>query len=202
VKLAHEEHTSRSWLIHELAGDFRVEDVWALPTPGGRHDFERLVEVVGSLDPLRTSSPIVNALFAVRSKLGEVLGLDDATEGAGARVPALRDRLPAALRTTEPRAVLPPPFTSLYLLDDEFAAEAANRTMHGVIHLGWVPDGSGGYRGQLAILVKPNGVLGELYMAAIKPFRYVIVYPHLGREIERAWRKRAREREEVVTNAR
>ena len=34
------------------------------------------------------------------------------------------------------------PFKSLYLLDDEWAAEIANRTMHGVMHLGWVPDGS------------------------------------------------------------
>ena len=28
-------HTSRPWRIHELTRDFRLEDVWALPTPGG-----------------------------------------------------------------------------------------------------------------------------------------------------------------------
>jgi hypothetical protein len=28
------------------------------------------------------------------------------------------------------------PFTSLYLTDDEFAAEIANRTMHGLMHIG------------------------------------------------------------------
>ena len=28
--------------------------------------------------------------------------------------------------------------------------------MHGVMHLGWVPDGAGGYRGQMAVLVKPQ----------------------------------------------
>ena len=82
------------------------------------------------------------------------------------------------------------PFSSLYLLDDEFAAEIANRTMHGVIHLGWVPDGTGGFRGQLAILVNPNGLLGRAYMAAIRPFRYLIVYPALMRGWERAWRRR------------
>jgi hypothetical protein len=83
------------------------------------------------------------------------------------------------------------PFTPLYLLDDEFAAEIANRTMHGVMHLGWVPDGTGGYRGQMAVLVKPNGVLGTGYMAAIKPFRHLIVYPAMMREIEREWRAHA-----------
>jgi hypothetical protein len=79
------------------------------------------------------------------------------------------------------------PFEPLYLLHDEWAAEVANSTMHGVMHLGWVPDGHGGYRGQMAVLVKPNGLLGEAYMAAIRPFRHLIVYPAMLRQIERAW---------------
>jgi hypothetical protein len=74
------------------------------------------------------------------------------------------------------------PFTSLYLTDDEWAAEAANRTMHGVLHLGRVADETGGYRAQMAVYVKPNGRLGNAYMAAIKPFRHLIVYPRIMRE--------------------
>jgi hypothetical protein len=35
--------------------------------------------------------------------------------------------------------------------------------------------------------VKPNGLLGKAYMAAIKPFRYLIIYPALMRSIEREW---------------
>ena len=69
-------------------------------------------------------------------------------------------------------------------------AEVANRTMHGVMHVGWVSDGAGGYRGQMAVLVKPNGRLGAAYMAAIRPFRHLIVYPAAMREIERDWRAR------------
>ena len=60
--------------------------------------------------------------------------------------------------------------------------------MHGVMHIGWVPDGTGGYRGQMAVLVKPNGLLGNAYMAAIRPFRHLIVYPPMMRQIERDWR--------------
>jgi hypothetical protein len=37
------------------------------------------------------------------------------------------------------------------------------------------------------VLVKPNGLLGEAYMAAIKPFRYAIVYPTMLRELGRKW---------------
>jgi Protein of unknown function (DUF2867) len=89
------------------------------------------------------------------------------------------------------------PFTSLYLLENEFAAEIANRTMHGVMHLGWVPNQTGGYRGRMAVLVKPNGLLGIGYMAAIRPFRHLIVYPQMMRQIERAWRAGVGERTPV-----
>jgi len=60
--------------------------------------------------------------------------------------------------------------------------------MHGVLHLSWVPDRADGYRGQMAVLVKPNGPLGAFYMAAIRPFRHMIVYPAMLRQIERDWR--------------
>ena len=103
-------------------------------------------------------------------------------------MPTLRDRLPADLRdgpSGPDSGDLP--FTSLYLLDDEWAAEIVNRTIHGVVHFGWVPDGSGGYRGQMAVLVKPNGRLGSAYMLAIAPFRHLIVYPTMLREFGAAW---------------
>jgi hypothetical protein len=188
-------HTSRPWRIHEIAPDFRLEDVWALPTPGGKDDFPRLVEQFASSDPSRSLPRPARILWALRSKLGDLFGWDDEEDGLGSRVATLRDRLPADLRDA-PRGPESDslPFSSLYLLEDEWAAEIANRTMHGVMHVGWVPDGTGGYRGQMAVLVKPNGRLGSAYMAAIRPFRHLIVYPPLMRLIGRRWRQAARER--------
>ncbi len=58
------------------------------------------------------------------------------------------------------------------------------------MHIGWVPDQTDGYRRQMAVYVKPNGLLGNGYMAAIKPFRHLIVYPQLMRQIEQTWRAR------------
>jgi hypothetical protein len=189
MKLPSTAHTSRRWRIHEIAPDFRLEDVWALPTPGGPHDFPKLVEGIASADPAQSSSRAARMLWAIRWKLGELLGWDDEETGLGSRVPTLRDRLPADLRDAPSGPdFASAPFTSLYLLDDEFAAEVANQTVHGVMHLGWVPDGSGGYRGQMAVLVKPNGLFGIAYMATIRPFRHLIVYPALLREIERVFR--------------
>jgi hypothetical protein len=80
----------------------------------------------------------------------------------------------------------------VYEVQDECAIELANKTVHTVCHLGWVQTGSGEYELRMAALVKPNGVLGRLYMAAIKPFRYLIVYPAMTRKWERAWRDRHR----------
>jgi uncharacterized protein DUF2867 len=181
-------HTSRPWRIHELTGDFQLEDVWSLSTPGGPDDLPRLVEGIAAGDPSRGSSRASRALWAIRWKLGELFGWDDPEAGLGSRVPTLRSRLPADLRDATGPEFDSLPFSSLYLLEDEWAGEIANRTVHGVMHLGWVPDGSGGYSGQLAVYVKPNGALGTVYMAAIRPFRHLIIYPAMTRQIEQAWR--------------
>jgi hypothetical protein len=191
MKLPNTAHTSRPWRIHELTPDFRVEDVWALPTPGGRDDFPRLVELMASFDAAGSSS-VVRVLFALRWKAGKLLGLDRPSTGVGSRVPTLRERLPEDLRDAVPGPeAASTHFAPLYLLEDECAGEIANQTVHGVMHLGWVPDGSGGYRGQMAVLVKPNGLLGTGYMAAIAPFRHLVVYPRMMREIGRQWQARA-----------
>jgi hypothetical protein len=194
MRLPNAAHTSRPWRIHELTRDFRLEDVWALPTPGGPDDFPRLVEAFASGDPAQGSSRVGRTLWSIRWKLGEVLGWDGPDAGVGSRVPRLRDRLPVDLRDAPPGPAFEAlPFTSLYLLDDEWAAEIANRTMHGVMHIGWVQDETGGFRGQMAVLVKPNGLFGTAYMAAIRPFRHLIVYPPILRKIGREWRARAGE---------
>lgn len=186
MRVAAAEHRARTWRIHELTAGFRLEDVWVPPSTGGPDDFPRLVELVASYDPLESSSCIVRTLFAVRFKLGDLLGLDAPATGVGERVPTLRDRLPADLRDG-PRGPDFGPFTSLYLTDDEWAVEAANQTMHGLIHVGRVPIADGGFQAQVAIYVKPNGLLGHAYMAFIKPFRYALVYPAMFTELDRAW---------------
>jgi hypothetical protein len=183
-------HTSRPWRIHELTRDFEVEDVWALPTPGGRSEFRLLVQGFTSGDESSSPSRAARALFWIRWRLGELFGWDREDTGVDSRVSSLRERLPADLRESPGPEFESLPFRPLYLLDDEFAAEVANRTVHGVMHLSWVPDGAGRYHGQMAVLVKPNGMFGNLYMAGIKPFRHLVVYPAMMRQIAGQWRGR------------
>src|SRR5918999_1178853 len=102
MRLPNTAHSSRPWRIHELTDDFRVEDVWALPTPGGPADFPLLVDGFAEADMGESRSPVVRALFALRWKLGELFGWDDPATGVGSRVPTLRDRMPTDLRDAPP----------------------------------------------------------------------------------------------------
>lgn len=189
MKLPNSEQTSQPWRIHELVGDFQLLDVWALPTPGGLNDFPRLVEMVAASDTAETPSLAARGLWAIRWKLGEAFGWDEVDTDDLPDWQMLRDRLPEDLSNAptgpEFEAL---PFQSVYLLEHEWAAELANKTVHGVMHMSWVPDGHGAYRGQMSVYVKPNGLFGKAYLAAIGPFRHFVVYPPMLRELERRWR--------------
>ena len=98
MRLPNTAHTSQPWRIHELTRDFRLEDVWGLPGTGGSDDFRRLVEGFASADPSQSSSRAIRTLFAIRWRIGELLGWDGPAAGLGLRVPTLRERIPADLR--------------------------------------------------------------------------------------------------------
>jgi hypothetical protein len=194
MRLPNAVHESRPWRIREVAPDFRLEDVWALPVHGGADDFATLLEVMASLDPADGGSCATRALFSIRWRVGELLGWDDTSRPL--TIPedsetTLSARLPEDLRNTatapDPRSTTARRFTPLYRTDVEWAAELSNRTVHAVMHLAWVDQGEGRYQGQMAVYVKPRGTLGAAYMAAIGPLRHRVVYPALMRQIGRAW---------------
>jgi DMSO/TMAO reductase YedYZ molybdopterin-dependent catalytic subunit len=192
-------HESFPWRIRELAPDFTVEDVWALPVHGRAEDFPALLELLFSLDPANSGSLPARLLWDLRDRLGRWFGLGRTSAPAddtGLPIPgttetSLADRLPDDLRDTVAGLGSGQlPFEPLYRTNDEYATEMSNRTVHGVMHLAWVDQGGGSYQGQMAVYVKPRGRFGKRYMAFIKPFRYLIVYPALMRQIERAWTTR------------
>jgi hypothetical protein len=59
------------------------------------------------------------------------------------------------------------------------------------MHLAWVTEDGETYQGQMAVYVKPRGWFGKAYMAFIKPFRYLVVYPAAERQIARQWASRS-----------
>jgi len=191
MRLPNAAHETRPWRIREIAPDFTLKDVWALPVHGRAEDFPKLLGVMASLDPAHGGSPAIRVLFGVRQRLGSWFGWD---EGAG-QLPipgqeevSLASRLPEDLRgTTAGLDFGSRLFVPLFRTDTEFAAELSNQTVHGVMHLAWVDRGEGRYQGQMAVYAKPRGRLGKRYMTLIAPFRHRVVYPALMRQIERAW---------------
>lgn len=199
VRLPHSAHEAHRWVIVQIAPDFELLDAWALPAEGDRGDFDSFLAVMASLNPAESDSLVSRVLFAVRYRLGSLLGWDDATKQRsipGCGESTLSVRLPDDLRGSAKEPVIGAArsaaggFVPLYRTDEEWAAEISNETVHGVLHLAWVDRGDGRYRGQLGVYVKPRGRLGQIYMMLIEPFRHLIVYPALMRQIERAWAAR------------
>jgi Protein of unknown function (DUF2867). len=112
MRLPNTAHTSRPWRIHELTRDFQLEDVWALPTPGGRDDFPRLVQLMATFDLSQSSSGAVRTLFAIRWRIGAPFGWDRAGGHRSERA-TLRERLPEELREAPSRPGRAPPHLAL-----------------------------------------------------------------------------------------
>jgi hypothetical protein len=194
MRISNGEHEAHPWRIREIARDFTLEDVWALPAYGRAEDFEALLELMASGDPEDGPSLATRLLWQLRWLLGRVFGLDEPAEALpipGTQITSLAERLPEDLRGTVAGMRFERlPFSPLYRTDREFAAEISNKTVHGVMHLAWVELGDGSFQGQMAVYVKPRGALGKAYMVLIRPFRHAIVYPALMRQIERTWNAR------------
>jgi hypothetical protein len=193
TKLDTTTYTELPWRIHEIADDgFRIEDAWAFRTPGaGPDDFPVMLAAMRARGSMAKQSWPVRFLFAARWKLGALMGWDKPSDGFGDRVASLRDRMPEDLRDA-PRGhdAAGMPLKAVYELHNESARELANKTVHTVMHLGWAEGKDGDHELRMTVLVKPNGRFGRIYMAAIAPFRYIIIYPMLTRRWERAWLER------------
>jgi Protein of unknown function (DUF2867) len=202
MRISNETQRSQPWRIHSIVDDFTLEDVWRLPAVSGdQNDFTSVLEMVTESDPVNADSAPTRFLWAVRDRLGAWFDLGRITTSAssqkrfpipGTRELSLAERLPADLRGSADDVHFDHlPFVPLYRTDDEFAAEISNQTVHGVMHLAWVPtEHAPGHEAQMAVYVKPRGRFGRLYMTFIKPFRYLIVYPALERQLARAWSRR------------
>ena len=206
MRLPDSAHAARPWVINRIAPDFRLLDAWALPAEGGPDDFGAFLDAMTAIDPVTggTSggSTVSSALFRIRLRLGQWFGWDDPGRKLpipGCQETTLRDRLPDDLRDVENTLGtnarlqrVAGGFAPVYRTADEAAAELSNGTVHGVLHLGWVEQSNGRYRAQMGVYVKPHGRLGEPYLKLIAPFRHLIVYPALMRQIGQAWDRRAR----------
>ena len=198
MRISNEVHLQEPWLIHTLVGDFTLVDVWAMPAISGDEEaFGRVIEMAAQFNPANAESAPTRFLWWVRDRLGERfnLGRISTTASAEDRLPipgtreySLADRLPDNQRGSANGVRFEHlPFVPLYRAKREFAAEISNQTVHGVMHLAWAHRDGDSHEARMAVYVKPRGRFGRAYMAFIKPFRYLIVYPALERQLEHIW---------------
>jgi hypothetical protein len=195
-------HRARPWRVHDLARDFTLLDAWRIPIEADPArgdtfaDFYRVFVANG----VETGSRVANALFRLRFFLGRALGLD--RRAAPLPIPGCTETSVAERLTAEDRAAnrardVPAPaqpvdITYVYLFDTEALIEISNRTIHGLLHLGWVDGEAGGKTVEMAVYVKSRGRMSDGYMALIGPFRHLFVYPPWIRRICRRWDERPR----------
>jgi uncharacterized protein DUF2867 len=183
------EFRARALRVHALLHDIRLEDAWAVPLSGGGAG-RTVQDLRAVLVEGREAAPaVVQGLFRLRGRIGAVFGWDhlraawNAESYANRLTPADRARSLVAPGTPDGN------FRILYRFEDEQLSELRNATVHAFASLS-IQQTSNGYLAYLGVFVQPVHRFTGLYMRAIAPFRRLVVYPAVIREMQRAWVQR------------
>ena len=183
------EFRARALRVHTLLHDVPLEDAWAVPLSGGGPG-RTIQDLRAVMAAGRQAAPaVVRWLFRLRGRLGALFGWDQARSAWTAE--SYANRLSPADRA---RTLLPPgtpdgSFRLLYRFEDEQLSELRNATVHAFASLSIRPT-SHGYLAYVGVYVQPVHRFTRLYMAAIAPFRRLLVYPAVIRKTQSAWIER------------
>jgi uncharacterized protein DUF2867 len=172
---------------HTLLADVPLHDVWAVDLASDRPGLTVLdVQAAIAAKDLKAATPAVKLLFRIRGRLGRAFGWD-----RGRDQPP-RDSFVSRLSPAERDASLMVPGAregsrwTLLVTPREHLSELQNATVHAVSAIVMVPRPRG-YRVYWAIYVRPVGRITAWYLRLIDPFRRLIIYPAVLREVRRAW---------------
>jgi hypothetical protein len=189
MRLDPDEFRARPLRVHALLHDIPLEDAWAFPLSGGGAG--RTIQDVRAvmLAGRETAPTLVRGLFRLRRRIGALFGWDDQRPAWNAE--SYADRLSPEDRV---RSLVAPgtqdgSFRLLYRFEDEQLSELRNVTVQAFASLS-IRQTSGGYLAYLGVFVRPVHRFTRLYMAAIVPFRRLVVYPAIIRIVQRAWAER------------
>jgi hypothetical protein len=175
---------------HQLLAGVPLHDVWAVDLPGPRTGITLNQFLRAANQQLFTPSPLVQGFVELRLFLGRLFGWDRPRTLVQS-APTFADRLTDAdrARSLTPAGVREGPdglFRVIYQFENEKLVELINRTVHAAA-LSALVETANGYRFYFAVYVRNVGRLTPLYMAAIDPFRKLIIYPGLMRSVRANW---------------
>ena len=174
---------------HEFLAGVPLHDVWAVDLPSPRPGITLEEFLRGANDQLFTPSPVVRGLVNLRLRIGSLFGWDRPRPSPQA-APTFADRLTDAdrARSLRPAGVREGPFCVVYRFENEELVELINWTVHAAA-LSALVEAANGYRFYFAVYVRSVGWWTPFYMAAIDPFRKLIVYPSLLRSTRANWER-------------
>ena len=185
-QLACEEFERLPLRVHVFLAGVPLHDVWAVDlsrTPG-RITLAEFLRRAGNL--FRQPPPAVRALLSVRFFMGGLFGWDRASPGSVPESFAQRltdeDRARSLASAGTPDGF----FRIVYRFENEQLDEIVNRTAHAGA-LSALVETAAGYRFYFAVYVRDVSPFTPVYMAAIDPFRKLVVYPSLLRSVRTGW---------------
>jgi Protein of unknown function (DUF2867) len=185
-QIAREEFERLPLRVHAFLAGVQLHDAWAVDLPRTRGGIT-LAEFLGRAGALFQESPLsVRALLSVRFFLGSLFGWDRATAGRVSESFAQRLTDEDRARSLAPAGTPHGLFRIVYRFENEQLDEVVNRTVHAGA-LSALIEAAAGYRFYFAVYVREVSRFTPLYMAAIDPFRKLIVYPALLRSMSAQW---------------
>jgi len=185
-QISREEFERLPLRVHAFLAGVPLHDAWAvdLPRPRGGITLAEFIRHAGNL--FQRPEPAVRTLLSIRLFIGGLFGWDRETTGSFSESFAQRltdeDRTNSLVPAGTPDGL----FRIVYRFENEQLDEVANRTVHAGA-LSALVEAAAGYRFDFAVYVREVGPFTPLYMAAIDPFRKLIVYPALLRGVSAQW---------------
>jgi hypothetical protein len=207
MALNEKRHYEHPWKVHEIAKDFKLLDVWEYPILADKSKNQDFLSFRNMLKEkwkphlkniVSVRFVFAGALFGVRMLLGKIFSLDkneNALPIPGCKETSLKERL--SMEDREKNLAEQKKggnnkstgFRTVYVYENEFLWEFSNKTVHALMHTGWIHKYDNYYTAQLAVYAKTRGRLGDLYMKLIMPFRRCVIYPVLMENIKIRWEK-------------
>ena len=172
--------------VHDFLAGVPLHDVWAVDLPWTRSgiSLNEFLRVTSSR--LFVPSRVVRTLLSTRFFVGRLFGWDRETGPAQRETFTTRLTEADRSKSLRPAGTREGPFRVVYQFENEQLLELINRTVHAAA-LSALVETANSYRFYFGVYVRNVGRLTPVYMAAIDPFRRLIVYPSLLRSVRTRW---------------
>jgi len=187
MRVSAEEFAQLELRAHSLLAEVPLHDAWAVDLEGGARELTVLeLRELLSMDKLMAANPAVRLLFGLRRWLGRLFRWDRARA-----IPPKQSFQSRLSKADLEKSLLPPgtldgPFRLLLASSHETISEVVNPTVHAFSVVA-LAERAAGYRLYLGIYVLPVGRITGWYMRLIDPFRRLIIYPAMLRQIRTSW---------------